>query len=161
MSGIGSPTVVEGQRPLERALGVLLCCSAALVEAVVLACANTTPAHASTIARAMVRTRTILLLMRAPPLVEKLRGTLVPLKVSGPLVPILLIASAIPLATTTVRAMVATNRMVRFIKRSPFAFPYPTTSFGWLRPNDPSFFPKSRSRSRRGLFPPQLLLLVY
>src|ERR687890_1384535 len=123
MTGIGSPTVVEGQRPLERALGVLLCCSCAGVESVVLPCASTPP--------------------------------------SGPLVPILVTASATPLATNRVRVMVATNRMVRFIKRSPLAFPYPTTSFGWLRPNDTSFFPKSRSRSRRGLLPSPLLLLVY
>src|SRR5919112_2220219 len=80
---------------------------------------------------------------------------------SGPLVPILVTASATPLATNRVRAMVATNRMVRFIKRSPLAFPYPTTSFGWLRPSDTSFSPKSRSRSRRGLLPSPLLLLVY
>src|SRR5215208_864150 len=72
MTGIGGPALVDEQRPFERALGALLCCSSAgvVVVGVVLPCASTTPAHASTIARAMVSTRTILL-MRATPLVER------------------------------------------------------------------------------------------
>jgi hypothetical protein len=69
MTGIGGPALVEEQSPFERTLGALLCCSGAGVAVgVVLPYASTTPAHASTIARAMVSTR-IIRLMRATPLV--------------------------------------------------------------------------------------------
>src|SRR5829696_7958687 len=74
MTGIGGPALVDEQRPFERALGALLCCSGAGVAVgVVLPCASTTPPHASTIARAMVSTRTIRL-MRAPPHVLRCRS---------------------------------------------------------------------------------------
>src|SRR5215203_377257 len=54
--------------------------------------------------------------MSSPPtLPERKSLLLVPLRMSGPLVPILVTANATPLATNRVRAVVATNSMMRLI----------------------------------------------